>query len=131
AVGSRLYERALRPGRPAASDARLDDRDDPQACGELPQEQSGRNLAARRCGNAAMRIMLLSLVLLACLADAAAADARRRPSRPHHHHEGWHDRWENRRDARRAGVLTGIIVSGVAGAAARSEAEQRYRECLY
>jgi len=75
--------------------------------------------------------MLLSLVLLACLADAAAADARRRPSRPHHHHEGWHDRWENRRDARRAGVLTGIIVSGVAGAAARSEAEQRYRECLY
>jgi hypothetical protein len=81
-----------------------------------------------------MRRAIFATLLVAVAAGASltpqTAVARDRYYHDHRYHDRWHHEYRNYRDARRAGVVAGVVVGGVAEAAARDRAEERYRDCV-
>lgn len=67
-------------------------------------------------------LLVSSAAVLPTLAAPSIAHAKRHHHHHHHHH--------NRREARRVGVVAGIAAAGIAGAVARDNARDEYRECM-
>lgn len=94
-----------------------------------------------RHASALLRCAVLLLLALAAGHSEAQRHGGRHRHPPHnqwnsgwnnnHWNNNWHNDWDNRRDAQRAGVVTGVVAGGIAGSAARSQADQRYADCLF
>ena len=71
---------------------------------------------------AAAALVATSAVVLPTAVVPTVAHAKKHHHHHHHHH--------NRRKARRVGVVAGIAAAGIAGAVARDNARDEYRECM-
>ena len=72
---------------------------------------------------AAAALFAGSVVVLPAFVAPSIAHAKKHHHHHHHHHH-------NRRAARRAGVIAGVAAAGGAGAVARDNARDDFRECM-